>query len=420
MVYYDTKCIGGLRLKNRSEARYTSVMELSSFHALLAPAGQEALAEAVGLRPVEKDFLSHLQNLEKRLPRELARAALEIAVLRLEALAKFPEEIAQRLYLTREAMEQATSWAVAAYRSNRFAGFDDVFDLGCSIGGDTIHLSRSSRVTGVDLDPLRLAMARENVRALGLNASFFLADLNDGLPFRPAPGQALFFDPARRDGHRRVFSVHDYRPPLGLVTDRLAQWPAIGVKISPGVDLAELDELACEVEFISENGDLKEAVLWFGPLKTARRRATVLPGGHTLAESGGQEAGGIVPPAGYLAEPDPAVIRAGLVTTLGAQLNASRIDETIAYLVCPQPVETPFARFWPIEDWLPFNLKKLRAYCRERNIGRITVKKRGSPITPEQLIAGLKLQGDVEKVLVLTRAGGQPVVLVCGLPLVWE
>lgn len=389
-------------------------MNLTDFKSLLRPPGQAAIRAAVSLEPLEKDFLAYMQFLERSHQRDIARAALEIAVLRLEARAKFPQEVARQLYLTREALEQSTSWAVAAYRSTRFNGFPAVLDLGCSIGGDTIHFAGQAAVTGVDRDPLRLAMARENLRAHGLPAVFIQADLNEPLPFSPGYAWALFFDPARREGTRRAFSVHDYQPPLTVLQRWQDRWPAIGVKISPGVDLAELDGFDCEVEFISENGDLKEAVLWFGPLKTARRRASVLPGGHTLTSTPGSEATRLAVPAGYLVEPDPAVIRAGLVTTLAAQLDAARIDETIAYLVSHLPVATPFARFWPILDWMPFNLKKLRAYCRERNIGRITVKKRGSPITPEQLISSLKLKGDEERVLVLTRHAGQPVVLICG------
>ena len=41
-------------------------------------------------------------------------------------------------------------------------------------------------------------------------------------------------------------------------------------KISPGVKLAELREYDAELEFISVKGELKKAVIWMGPLKTAR------------------------------------------------------------------------------------------------------------------------------------------------------
>ncbi|MBC7870509.1 MAG: SAM-dependent methyltransferase, partial [Chitinophagaceae bacterium] len=62
---------------------------------------------------------------------------------------------------------------------------------------------------------------------------------------------------------------------------------------------------------------------------------------------------------------------------------------------------------------MPFNLKKQRAYLRERNVGTVTVKKRGSALTPEGLIADLKLKGDETRTLVLTRCAGRPIVMIC-------
>jgi hypothetical protein len=62
---------------------------------------------------------------------------------------------------------------------------------------------------------------------------------------------------------------------------------------------------------------------------------------------------------------------------------------------------------------MPFHLKRLRAYLRERDVGRVTVKKRGVAITPEELIKRLRLKGHGSRTLVLTRCRGKPVVLIC-------
>jgi hypothetical protein len=189
----------------------------------------------------------------------------------------------------------------------------------------------------------------------------------------------------------------------------------VGVKISPGVDLAELSSFDCEVEFISLQGELKEAALWFGPLKTAHRRATLLPGLHIFTDPGDSPAPRlpISPPQTYLYEPDPAILRAGLVTHLGETLSAAQLDPEIAYLTNTTKTPTPFARVWVVEDWFAFNLKKLRSYLRERGIGRVTVKKRGSPITPEELIQALHLNGSgEERILFLTHWDGKPIVVV--------
>lgn len=81
------------------------------------------------------------------------------------------------------------------------------------------------------------------------------------------------------------------------------------------------------------------------------------------------------PPAAYLYEPDPAILRAGLVRKLGRMLNAQQMDDEIAYLTAEQAIATPFARCWRVESWFPFQLKRLRAYLRARGIGKVTVKK---------------------------------------------
>jgi hypothetical protein len=404
-------------------------VDLNSFRTLLTRAGQEALQAAQALEPKESNFLRDFSALSRHFPAELARAALETAILRREAAAKFP--FAGSMYFTREALEQASSFEVSNYRAKRFRPYKRLADLGCSIGGDTLALAKAAPTLGIDLDPLRLAMAQANLDALGLGerSSFIQADLTAPLPLSPAPlhsrspappltqSLALFFDPARRAAGRRIFSVRDYRPPLEIVQGWLPHVPALGVKISPGVNLTELGDYDAEVEFISLGGELKEGVLWFGPLKTARRRATVLPGPYTFADPGSeaQRTQGLPlrDPQAYLYEPDPAILRAGLVAPLGIELEAAQLDPDIAYLTADNKHPTPFARVWAVEDWFPFQLKRLRSTLRERGIGQVVVKKRGSPLQPETLIRDLRLTGDQKRVIFLTHLRGRPIVVIC-------
>jgi hypothetical protein len=399
-------------------------MDLDTFRLLLTPIGQEALEYAEKLAPREVDFLGHFQKVARRYPRELARLALETAILRSEASEKFPW--ADRMYFTRQALEQASSHAVSSYRVERYRPFKILGDLACSLGGDTISLAKMGLTVGVDLDPMRLALAQANLKALNLveRVTLLQADLTASMPLSPSPDLAMFFDPSRRKKSKRITSVRSYLPPLQVVKDWLPRFPAVGVKISPGVRYEEISVFDAEVEFISLKGGLKEALLWFGPLKTCRRRATILPGAHTLYSeeiSGGStkfdgERKKVVPvsqPQAFLYEPDPAVIRAGLVEALGVRLRAAQLDTDIAYLTAEKGAATPFARSWAVENWFPFGLKKLRTYLRERKIGRVVVKKRGSPLEPEGLIRDLRLEGDGERVIFLTHLRGKPIVVVC-------
>jgi hypothetical protein len=392
-------------------------MDLATFHQLLSPQGQAVLRIAEELQPVEAEFLTHFTRLSRQHPPELARVALEVAILRRESVEKFP--FANRLYLTREALQQASAYAVSTYRCQRLRPFARLADLGCSVGGDTLALASHAPTLGIDLDELRLSMARANTEALGLNyqASFLQADLRQSLPLAPDENLALFFDPARRYQGRRVYSVRAYQPPLSIVKSWLPNFPALAVKISPGVRLDELGTYDAEVEFVSLHGELKEAVLWFGPLKTASSRATLLPGEHSLvAATGAAPRLPLREPKAYLYEPDPAVLRAGLVTSLGQALGAAQLDEDIAYLTTDRALETPFARRWTVEDWFPFQLKRLREALRQRRVGHVVVKKRGSPLQPEALIRDLHLAGDQQRVVFLTHLRGRPIVILAYPP----
>jgi predicted nicotinamide N-methyase len=356
----------------------------------------------------ENRILSILTRLRHEYSPEQARAALEMAQLRRKAGEKFGSDAAH-MFFTREALEQASDPQVRHYRSQIMAGLR-VVDACCGIGADSLAIARvGSEVLGLDIDPLRVRIAECNAKALGLKAQFQVSDVRDGLP----ESDLVFFDPARRDPTgKRIHDVERYQPPLSL----LRQWrtPHIVVKLSPGVELEQLANYGGSIEFISVRGDLKEAVLWLG-FELPRRKATLLT--HQQAyhwESG--EAPMIAPlssPLGWLIEPDAALLRAGLVADVALALGVYQIDETIAYLTADEQPDSPWVRAWKILDWMPFHLKRLRAYLRAQNVGRVTVKKRGTAITPEELVAGLKLKGTESRTLVLTRWQGQPIVLIC-------
>jgi hypothetical protein len=197
----------------------------------------------------------------------------------------------------------------------------------------------------------------------------------------------------------------------------MPDFPSMGVKISPAVKLQEIAAYDAEVEFISLRGELKEAVLWFEALKRGARQATILPGPHIMIDDGSTESitRRISHPQRFFYEPDPAVIRAGLIQQLMEVLDAAQVDLEIAYLTADKKILTPFARVWEVEDWFPFQLKRLRAYLRERQVGKVTVKKRGSPILPEELIQALRLpkDGTEERVVFLTQLHGRPIVVIC-------
>lgn len=378
-----------------------------------------ALLDKLAVEPLTPGtHLAAAARLREQLEPGMAAAVLETALLRQRATRKFTR--AERMVFTRDGLEQATAEVVAAHRAQRYtnAGIQSVADLGCGIGGDAIALaSAGNDVIAIDREWLHVAMARVNAAAydVGDRVLPVQADLMELPPF---PAGGFFFDPARRTATgprlapgRRLRSVDNYRPPLSLIDRWRPLIPDGAVKVSPGIDYEELPPKA-EVEFVSLDGEVKEAVLWFGRLRTAAaRRATLLPNGDTLTdlEPDSTTAG---PPRAYLYEPDGAIIRAHLVGQLAGRLGATLLDPQIAYLTVDTPVSTPLARGYQIEDHFHFQLKRLRSYLHKRNVGAVTIKKRGSPLDVDVLRQALRLRGDGHRVIFLTQVMGQPTVLV--------
>jgi SAM-dependent methyltransferase len=341
----------------------------------------------------------------------LVATAMTQARLRARARAKFGD-LADRLLLTADGLQQATRPSVAALHVRRYtegAG-GSLLDLCCGIGGDLLPLAAAGlRVTGVDRDPVTAAVAAANVDALGLGAR---ADLRcaDVLEVDLGRAGAVFVDPARRGAGGRTFDPRAYSPPFDAVLAMASEVAATGAKLAPGIPHGVLPA-GTEAEWVSDAGDVLECGLWFGPLAGGvARRATLLPSGDTVTGDGTRRAP-VGPVGRWLHEPDGAVIRAGLVAEVAEPLGAVLLDPTIAYLSTDEPVVTPFATSYEVTDVLPFGLKRLRTLLRSRGVGSVTVKKRGTAVQPEALRRRLRLTGDEEATVVLTRVAGRQTVL---------
>lgn len=384
-------------------------LTLTDLEFLQSTAGDALLAQLADEDLSEKRSLALVTRLRKQYPLEQVSAALTMARLRQKASGKFGDA-AQALFFTEDGLQQASDPLVRQFRARNVTG-SRVLDVCCGIGTDSLALAKSGAdVLGLDLDPVRIAIAEHNAAVLGVSVQFRMQDVRQNIP---TDYDQIFFDPARRDENgNRIYDVERYLPPLSLVREWQAQ--RIIVKLSPGVDLAQVKPYGGGVEFISAHGDLKEAVLHLGE-GFQGARAVLLTGEetHIWQREGEEPAVAIQAPQGWLCEPDPSILRAGLVRDVVASFDGWMLDETIAYFCTNEPPQSEWLRSWEILDWMPFHLKKLRAYLRERNVGRVTVKKRGFAMTPEEIIPRLKLKGHESRMLIFTRYQEQPVVIIC-------
>ncbi|MET7779034.1 methyltransferase domain-containing protein [Streptomyces mirabilis] len=381
-----------------------------SFASLLTPEGHALLDEVRGTEPAQE--LAVATRLRRDHPAELVSAALGQARLRQRAAAKFGAEDAERMYFTPNGVEQSTRTTVATHRARRLRslGVRSVADLCSGIGGDAIALARAGiRVLAVDRDPLTVAVARANAEALGL-ADLIEVREADVTEVDTQAYDAVFVDPARRGGRGRIFDPEAYSPPLSWAIATALKAPLAALKIAPGIP-HEAVPAEAEAEWISDAGDVKEAVLWFGT-EPGLVRATLLPGPRELRGRGLPDPA-VRAVGRYLYEPDGAVIRAHLVAEVAEEVDGGLVDETIAYITADELRPTPYATAYEITDRLPFNVKKLKALLRERGVGVLTVKKRGSAVEPEELRrkALPKSHGPHSATVFLTRVAGAPTML---------
>jgi len=408
-----------------SEPDEQAAETVRQLRALASPAGAVALARAADLLAARTDAVSALTRLRAEVGVQLAGPAWGIARQREKARGSFGAD-ADRLLFTGDTLEQAGRPVLADRRAARLlaGGAASVADLGCAAGTDTLALARAgARVVAVDRDPVARELTRLNADALGLTGVEVRdADVVDlvaaAAEGRVAGCAAAVLDPARRAGGRRLLDPDRWSPPWSTVTALLDRVPQCVVKVAPGLD-HERVPAGIEAEWVSVGGSIVEALLWGRAPSSTWRRATVVGRDGAVAELTADTDPGpapVAPVRSWLHEPDPAVIRSGLVSLVAGRLDGTLVDPTIAYLTSDAAVDSPWVSSYPVTDVVPFNLKKLRALLRSKGVGRVVVKKRGSPIEPETLARQLRGPGEGTAVVVVTRVAGAPTVILCDPP----
>jgi hypothetical protein len=382
------------------------------------PPYEESRALSLGLRLRSEGF-----------DPDLVAAALTQSRLRLRGREKFGDRV-DHMLLTPDGVEQATRAELAARHAERFtaAGVDLVWDLGCGIGADAMAAAEAGLlVRAVDADPVAAAVAGVNLRPWpDAEVSVDTAErVQLRLPTRGrAVGCGAWLDPARRvpgvtgaDGRtRRVFRLEQISPSWETVTEIGAALPAVGAKLSPGFPHARVP-VAAEAQWSSYGGEALECTVWWGDtVRTPGRTAQVhTRQGWVEVVPTSDEPHPVLPgPArleGWLYEPDRAVLQAGLVGTLVATVDGAELDTGVGYVTSERSVDLPWASRFRLLDALPLHTKVLRAFTRDHGIGRLTIKKRGVRVDADALRRQLRLKGDLEAVVVITRIAGRPMVL---------
>lgn len=369
------------------------------------------MERAIAAIPPGLGTLATVEALRARLGPGLGRRAAALHNLRLRSIGRFPEGYLP--FMNRKGLEQATPHAVAAERASQVRAriqASHIWDATCGIGADLLALAAGGEALGTDLDEESARFAGENLRRAGRTSTVVRADAGRS-PWRPGLARAVLLDPDRRRDGRRQGDPGLWSPSLSTCLEIAGGFEGACVKLPPGLD-PELLPGGGSLRWVSLDGELRELSLWLGELAQDRPEREAVALGHDgrcIELSGApvevralssEEAREIA----WLAEPDPALIRAGLVGLIASLTGLAPLAPRLAYLGCTTaPESSPWLRTWRVLGTAPLDRKRVRRLLREHDIGPLTVKKRGHPDPADVLARRFEGPGQQPGLLAVAR-----------------
>ena len=360
------------------------------------------------LQELKEISINDIQQLISDNPDKPIKEMLSQINLQKRNLSKIP--ISDELLFTDQGAQQASSWELAKYHATKFKAFNKIADLCCGIGVDLINIAKGKeQVYAIDLDTNTLKLAEYNCGNKNLkNINFILGKAEEF----DQQVDAIFIDPDRRPNSSRRIAPEEYSPPFSKIMELRNICPNIAVKLSPAIDYKRLHlPIDSTLEFISENGSLKEILLCMGKLATKNcdRKAVLLPSDLIMKNSSIKIE--VTEIKKYLFEPDPAIIRAGLVQELGSKIGYHLIDSKLALLTGSHILQSDFGKIYKVEQIMKYNLKEVRKYVRENEIGELIIKTRGFPESVEKFRKKIKLKGNNLVVMFILRKGDDHIIV---------
>lgn len=360
------------------------------YQVLTDPEAESLLAEVASIanpRPVD------VSRWRRQFPPEQVAAAMRLSQARRKADSKFA--LASKMWLDPLGAEQATAEAVAHHKASRFPAPAMVVDLCSGIGGDALALGgKVSAVLAVDLDQGMARRLSWNARVHGRAAQI--------LPVRgraeqfPIPAGALIhIDPDRRahGGQPRARNLEGYVPGAEFLASLARTALGGGIKLGPASDFEKLAAqiAGVETEVVSLRAECKEVTLWFGVMASGGcRRATTLPSGASWVGPDTQEGPLFTQGAEirrWLLEPDPALLRSGLLAHFGASHGLDRLDSPWDWLTADERFDSPFLTAFEVEEVMPLDRKRIKRVLASRAVRVAEIKTRalGPEWRPEAL-----------------------------------
>lgn len=375
-----------------------STVELDNYHWLVS---QQALPYFSTANDSDRSILSLTQQLRRELSLERAHLVLEQVELRRRATEKFSQ--AERMFFTRQLLEQSTDEQIAEYKASRFPRASLVADLCCGIGGDLQALARRTTCFAIDKDPVALLFAERNCGETSISLRVESCDVRDIAESLECA--AWHIDPDRRSAGSRTSSAEFAEPGIDVLQQLTRRTPDGAIKLAPAAAFPSQISDAFECEWISSRRECRQQVAWLGEL--ARR-----PGQHTattIDRHGTPHTFSAVPnlpcstvsPLHYLFDLDPAVVASRLVGAIAEEHGLSAVGPSPSYLTGDALVDDPLLTAFEVVDVVPLDTKRLKTTLQDRRIGSIEIKVRGVDIDPPSLRRRVQPRGSAAATLLI-------------------
>ena len=354
---------------------------VSTVQYLTTPPGRELLENVEHLSSAAPMNVACIARLRRRWPAQYIHAAAIVCECHRRAAAdagKFPPSPAnpQRFWAVPEALQQATSRAVAAHKATRFAAAmpgQIILDACCGIGGDSLGLADAGPVVAVEADSLRAWLARRNALATPTRHAINViqADIRD-VPLQLSSIAGFHIDPARRSHGRRSFRYEDMFPGPSTIEMLIRNIPHGAIKLSPAVDFSHLPP--GHLELIGENRVTVQAVLWTGKIAatlgpTARTATLLINNSPPWSITGQPETiTRLCPPATWIYEVDGAVIRSGLGPELLLRISCAAVTIDGGYITSDELLIHPALAAFRVRHVMPYLERSLRRWLAENKI----------------------------------------------------
>jgi hypothetical protein len=200
--------------------------------------------------------------------------------------------------------------------------------------------------------------------------------------------------------------VERFSPAAEELAQLIARNENAAIKLAPASELPEAWPPNVEREWISRDGECRQQTAWFGKLMQSpgERRATLVnrqgSAARTIVGSESQDI-----PLGttgrYLYEPDAAVIASRLAGQLAAECGLTALATGVAYMTCDKLLQDAALAAFEVQDVLPFDIKRLKAWLKSRGVGRVEVKSRDPRTEANQLARQLSAKGESVVTLII-------------------